>query len=814
MKSISLFVDNGTYLTKVHPFTKLMYIAAAISIPLITGKLWMFGVFIAVSLCVLASGKILKKTFPLIAFSFTILLTIFLIHGLFNQRNENVLFQIGGLKFYREGTLYALHIGLNILNMLLSFAVFVLSTKPSEFVDELEKRGFSPRFGYIVTSVFQIIPQMMGTMNTIMDAQRSRGLETEGNLRTADLPGSHEFPDQYQRAGNRSGGAWIRRRKKENMAVRSETSQGRPGDHDFTGTLHSGSYCMEDRCMSEIIIENLRYRYPHAKKLALDGLNFSVEKGEFIGVIGENGAGKSTLSQAIMGLVPQFYKGAYGGKVIVDGIEAGKTPVSQLCGHVGLVFQNPFNQLSGAKDNVYEEVAFGMQNLGIPAEEMKERVENALKLLDIWQYRDRNPFDLSGGQMQRVAIASVLVMRPDVMILDEPTSQLDPEGSDEVFRAVETLTNSGITILMIEQKIEKLAAYCDRILLLHGGKQIAFDTPQKVFSMPDLADYGIQEPAFTRICKAEHVTLPDGTYPVTVEEAAGVLKERHAERAEAKGAAKADKKKDSEVLGEEQFLIKNLDFSYLPDVPVLKALNMRLDKRPTAIIGQNGAGKTTLVKLLKGLLKPVSGKIYFRGEDISGKTVAMLAGNVGYVFQNPDDQIFKYNVMDEIMFGPMNIGMDPKRAEEEARRALELTGLTGKEKENPYDLELYERKMTAIASVLAMDTDVLILDEPTIAQDWKGRQIIGGIIRSLSERGKLVIAILHDMDFVAENFERVIIMAHGQVLADGTARDVFMQDEALKKARLQKPYMMQLGEVLGYERAYLTVDEILRNQVS
>ena len=251
--------------------------------------------------------------------------------------------------------------------------------------------------------------------------------------------------------------------------------------------------------MSVITVENLRYRYPHAKELALDGLDFSVEKGEFIGIIGENGAGKSTLSQALMGLVPQFYKGAYGGTVMVDGIEAGRTPVAQLCGHVGLVFQNPFNQLSGAKDNVYEEVAFGMQNLGVPAEEMKNRVEEALKLLDIWQYRDRNPFDLSGGQMQRVAIASVLVMRPDVMILDEPTSQLDPEGSDEVFKAVETLTDSGITILMIEQKIEKLAAYCDRILLLHKGKQIAFDTPQKVFSMPDLNNYGIQAPAFFTI---------------------------------------------------------------------------------------------------------------------------------------------------------------------------------------------------------------------------------------------------------------------------------------------------------------------------
>ena len=578
--------------------------------------------------------------------------------------------------------------------------------------------------------------------------------------------------------------------------------------------------------MSVITVENLRYRYPHAKELALDGLDFSVEKGEFIGIIGENGAGKSTLSQAIMGLVPQFYKGAYGGKVMVDGMEAGKTPVAQLCGHVGLVFQNPFNQLSGAKDNVYEEVTFGMQNLGVPAEEMKNRVEEALKLLDIWQYRDRNPFDLSGGQMQRVAIASVLVMRPDVMILDEPTSQLDPEGSDEVFKAVETLTGSGITILMIEQKIEKLAAYCDRILLLHKGKQIAFDTPQKVFSMPDLNNYGIQAPAFTRICKAEGVTLADGTYPVTVEEAAGVLREKRlgapacadgkerAQRAAGAELAQAGGPSELAVSSDEQFCIKNLDFSYLADVPVLKNLNMKLDKCPTAIIGQNGAGKTTLVKLLKGLLKPVSGSIYFHGEDISGKTVAMLAGNVGYVFQNPDDQIFKYNVMDEILFGPLNIGMDAERAKKEAERALKLTGLTGKEKENPYDLELYERKMTAIASVLAMDTDVLILDEPTIAQDWKGRQIIGDIIRSLSERGKLVIAILHDMDFVAENFERVIIMAHGQVLADGTAKEVFAQEEALKKARLQKPYVMQLCEALGYEKSYLTVEELLKDQVS
>ncbi|MDO4283982.1 MAG: energy-coupling factor transporter transmembrane component T [Eubacteriales bacterium] len=184
MKSISLYVDNGSFLTKVHPFTKLMYIAAAVSVPLLLGRLWAFPCLIAASLCLLAAGGVLKKALPLIAFSFTILITIFLIHGLFNQNNATVLVSLGPLRFYREGLLYALRIGFNIMNMLLSFAVLVLTTRPSDLVEELEKRGFSQRFGYIINSVFQIVPQMTGTMNTITDAQRSRGLETEGSLST------------------------------------------------------------------------------------------------------------------------------------------------------------------------------------------------------------------------------------------------------------------------------------------------------------------------------------------------------------------------------------------------------------------------------------------------------------------------------------------------------------------------------------------------------------------------------------------------------------------------------------------------------
>ena len=184
MKSISLYVDKDTYLTRMHPFTKLCYIFTAIVASLVVGKLWAFAAFIGISLVMLISGKIIRKVFPLIAFSFTILITIFLIHGLFNHENATLLFAAGPLKFYQEGMLYALRISLNVLNMLLAFAVFVLTTRPVELVEDLERIGFSPKIGYVVSSVFQIVPQMSGTMNTIMDAQRSRGLETEGSLLT------------------------------------------------------------------------------------------------------------------------------------------------------------------------------------------------------------------------------------------------------------------------------------------------------------------------------------------------------------------------------------------------------------------------------------------------------------------------------------------------------------------------------------------------------------------------------------------------------------------------------------------------------
>ncbi len=585
--------------------------------------------------------------------------------------------------------------------------------------------------------------------------------------------------------------------------------------------------------MSLIEVKDLKYRYPGTTELALDCVSFTVEKGEFIGIAGENGAGKSSLSQALLGLIPQFYKGAYGGSVTVCGMDARSTPVSELCRHVGLVFQNPFNQLSGAKDTVYDEVGYGLQNLGFPPEEIRTRVEAVLRCFGIWEYRDRNPFDLSGGQLQRVAICSVLAMKPDVLILDEPTSQLDPEGSEEVFHTVDELTKMGITIIMIEQKIEKLAGYCDRVLLMHQGHVVDYDTPRKIFSREDLYDLGVNPPAYTRFARANALVFEDGTLPVTHAETLERVKASGADRAtliaslrtmpagvqlknatpqplaaqparagvdaaaaDASASTSSDHASEAAGAADATFQVKDLRFSYVKGREVLHGLNLALDHRPTAIIGQNGAGKTTLVRVLKGLLKPDSGEIRYQGENLETKTVAELASRVGYVFQNPDDQIFKYKVLEEVMFGPLNIGMSPQEAEASAHEALRMVGLDEKAGENPYDLELSDRKMVAIASVLAMNTDVIILDEPTIAQSWNGREKIREIMQAKAAEGKLVIAILHDMDFIANSFARVIAMAHGEILADGAPAEVFRNHPVLEKAALATPPLYELLEEL------------------
>jgi len=271
--------------------------------------------------------------------------------------------------------------------------------------------------------------------------------------------------------------------------------------------------------MKAVVVENLKYRYPSTERLALSGVSFEVEQGEFIGIIGKNLAGKSTLCEALVGLVPHFYKGAYGGRVIVDGVEVLSSSVSELARHIGIVFQNPFTQITAAKLTVYEEVAFGLENLGFQREEMVKRIDYVLELLGLYAYKDRNPFELSGGQMQRLAIASIIAMKPSIIVLDEPTSQLDPLGSEEVFKAVQSLSKEGITIIMVEQKMEKIAQYADKIILMHEGHLVDFGTPEEVFSRLDLESYGVEPPVFTSIAKKLGIKDNNtGLYPVTLEQ--------------------------------------------------------------------------------------------------------------------------------------------------------------------------------------------------------------------------------------------------------------------------------------------------------
>lgn len=262
-------------------------------------------------------------------------------------------------------------------------------------------------------------------------------------------------------------------------------------------------------------------------------------------------------------------------------------------------------------------------------------------------------------------------------------------------------------------------------------------------------------------------------------------------------------------MNQNRISVHNLHFTYDKVTEVLKGINLSFNDSSTAIIGANGSGKTTFVKLLKGLLKPVSGSIYINGHNTATTTVANLAKDIGLVFQNPNDQIFKCTILDEVMFGPLNIGQTLNEAKLKAEKALELVRINASYQTHPYDLGLSDRKLICIAAILAMETEIIIFDEPTIAQDYYGKERIKHIIRTLRSQGKLVIAITHDMDFVAETFERIIVFHDGKVLLDNHPKTIFEDQALLKGSRLELPHITQLGRRLDFKDTVLTVDEFI-----
>lgn len=552
------------------------------------------------------------------------------------------------------------------------------------------------------------------------------------------------------------------------------------------------------------------YRVQPDDEYSLNGVSLSIEEGKFIGVTGPNDSGKSTLGRLFASYIPNYFDGTLEGTVTVDDQDVTETSIADMSDSVGLLFENPFNQLTGSSTTVFEEVAFGMENKGIPREELIEIGKEKLELTGIDHLYDRNPQQLSGGQSQRLALASILAMEPEILVLDEPTSQLDPHGTEEVMQVIADLAGEGYTVITISHDLDHLGHHLDRLVVFDEGKVVEDGDPEAVFRSPESQQrFGI--PATATIGKRlrELGKVPDTRpLPLTLPEVAEELSP-HIVTDEG-GPSVVSERSDgtvgrSEVTGIE---FSDVHFVYDEDVRALRGLDIELDSGCVCIIGQNGAGKSTFLKHLNGLLKPSEGRVTVNGLDTSEQTIAKLAGEVGLSFQNPNNQLFHNSIEEEVSYGPRNLGYDPDRIDELVDDAITAMNLDEIRDKNPYDVGLARRKHIAIASVLAMDTPVVALDEPTGSQDVQGIGILGDLVDGLVARGKLVVVITHDVEFARDHGDRIIALNQGELLLDGSVREVFTQEQALAETDVEVPLVTRLATELGLPETILTVDEL------
>ena len=565
--------------------------------------------------------------------------------------------------------------------------------------------------------------------------------------------------------------------------------------------------------MSLIEIEDLTFSYASKQhEPALRNLRCTIEQGSFVGITGPAEAGKTTFCRLIAGYIPHFFHGEFSGNVNVAGTDTRETTIGDLAERVGFVFENPFDQLTGASLTVLEEAAFALENMGLAREEIRLRAEKSLSQVGMEDLKDRHPQQLSGGQSQRLALASILAVQPEVFILDEPTSQLDPLGVEEVFDVITDMHRGGNTLIVVSQDLDHLAIRADRLMVIDEG-EIKWDgEPRKVLLEAAEARYPILIPdvlELSRKLRAAGRIPSTSAVPLTVEQAAKELSPINIPGSAAQTIVAGRASHQPTVESSKELLFEDVHYNYPTGVSAIRGVSLSLDEGCVCIVGQNGAGKTTLAKHLNGLLQPTRGRVLVRGKDTREYRVAELAREVGLAFQNPDDQLFRSTVEVEVRFGPDNVGASPEEAKRLVATAMDLMGLEAVRQKKPHDLGVPERKRVATASVIAMNTPVVVLDEPTGGQDAKGIELLGQLVGQLVQQGKLVIVVTHDVKFAAQHADRVIALHQGRVLLDDDPRTVFGREEALARTHVEPPAVTRLGKLMGLDETLLSPEELL-----
>lgn len=568
-----------------------------------------------------------------------------------------------------------------------------------------------------------------------------------------------------------------------------------------------------------INVENVTFTYSGSKTPALININLKIREGERVLITGHAGAGKTTLCRLFNGLIPHFFRGKLKGDVYVKEYNTKKYDVSFLSHMVGMLFQDPASQLIAP--TVEDELAFGAENYGVPPDEIRRRIEIYLEVLRLKKYREQNPHFLSGGQQQACALGSVLVMGSKILVLDEPTSNLDPIGTFQVFELLNQLSQrERKTLILVEHKLEELLPFVDRVIVLKRGEAVFDGKPYDLIRREDLEELGIRIPQVTALTRRLRKKIPEMPIPITLDEAyttfekiitKGNINREKCEEIIKNYTANKYTKYKGEASGEKPIIeTVNLTHIYPGGTVAIRDVSLKIyDGEFIAIIGQNGSGKTTLVKHFNGLLLPTEGKVYVFGKDTTEASIIELSKNVGYVFQNPDFQICTRKVREELEFGLRNLNLPEEEIEkrvEEVTKALHLEDML---EENPFSLSKGERQKVVVASILAMKPKVLIVDEPTTGQDYRTSRDMMNFYKKLNDEGKTIIVITHDMELAAEYASRIIVLNYGRVLLDGPTSEVFTQIETLREAFLKPPQVTLLANKLnkyGIPKEILTID--------